>query len=70
MSVGAGAYVKTDMHFPTALLLSLIAFSVALIAVLAAWPRLTATRRGKILAFLVLFLLPLLCMAMGVSSEF
>ena len=29
----------------------------------------TATRGGKILAFLVLFLLPLLCMTMGVSSE-
>jgi cytochrome c-type protein NapC len=68
--VCARAYNKIDMHFPTALLLSLIAFSVALIAVLAAWPGLTATRRGKVLAFLVLFLLPLLCMAMGVSSEF
>jgi cytochrome c-type protein NapC len=69
-SVGARAYIKTNMHFPTVLLLSLIAFSVALIGVLTAWPGLTSTRRGKILAFLVLFLLPLLCMAMGVSSEF
>ena len=34
-SAGARAYTKIDMHFPTALLLSLIAFSVALIAVLA-----------------------------------
>ena len=57
------------MHFPTILLLSLIAFSAVLIGVLVARPALTTTRGGKILAFLVLFLLPLLCMAMGVSSE-
>src|SRR5579862_48770 len=57
------------MHFPTALLLLLIAFSVALIVVLAVWPGLTTTRGGKILAFLVLFLLPALCMAVGLSSE-
>ena len=56
--VDARAYIEIDMHFPTALLLSLIVFSVALIAVLAAWPGLTATCRGKVLAFLVLFLLP------------
>jgi cytochrome c-type protein NapC len=57
------------MHFPTILLLSLISCSVLLIGVLAAWPGLTITRGGKILAFLVLFLLPSLCMTMGVSSE-
>lgn len=50
-------------------LLALITFSVLLIGVLTAWPGLTTTRGGKVLAFLVLFLLPLLCMGTGVSSE-
>jgi cytochrome c-type protein NapC len=59
------------MHLPTAttLLLSLIALGAVLIGVLVAWPSLTTTRGGKILAFLVLFLLPSLCMTMGISSE-
>lgn len=57
------------MHFPTMLLLSLILLSAALIGVLVWRTELTATRGGKILAFLVFFLLPLLCLAMGVSSE-
>src|SRR5689334_18828560 len=57
------------MHFPTILLLSLIALSSLLIGVLVARPGITGTRGGKILAFLVLFLLPSLCMTMGVSSE-
>ena len=50
-------------------MLSLIFCSVLLIGVLAAWPGLTTTRGGKILAFLVLFLMPSLCMTMGISSE-
>ena len=57
------------MHFPTILLLSLIALSAVLIGVLVARPGATATRGGKMLAFIVLFLLPSLCMTMGVSSE-
>jgi cytochrome c-type protein NapC len=57
------------MHFSTTLLISLIAFSALLIGVLVARPSLTATQGGKMLAFLVLFLLPSLCMTMGVSSE-
>jgi len=57
------------MHFPTILLLSLIALSAALIGILVVRPSVTATRGGKILAFLVLFLLPLLCMTMGFTSE-
>jgi cytochrome c-type protein NapC len=57
------------MHFPTILLLLLIVLSAVLIGVLVARPAITATRGGKILAFLVLFLLPLVCMAMGFSSE-
>jgi cytochrome c-type protein NapC len=53
----------------TTLLLCLILFSAVLVSVLAALPGITASRGGKILAFLVLFVLPLLCMAIGVSSE-
>ena len=56
------------MSFPTPLLISVIVFSTTLIGVLVARPGITATRGGKMLAFLVLFLLPLLCMAIGVSS--
>jgi len=40
-----------------------------LVSVLVALPGITVSRGGKILAFLVLFVLPLLCMAIGVSSE-
>jgi len=57
------------MSLPTTLLISVIVFSTTLIGVLVARPGITATRGGKMLAFLVLFLLPLLCMAIGVSSE-
>ena len=57
------------MSLPTTLLLSLILFSAVLVSVLVALPGVTASRGGKILAFLVLFVLPLLCMAIGVSSE-
>jgi len=57
------------MSVPTTLLLSLILFSAVLVSVLVALPGITVSRGGKILAFLVLFVLPLLCMAIGVSSE-
>jgi cytochrome c-type protein NapC len=57
------------MPLPTILLLSLILFSAVLVSVLVALPDITVSRGGKILAFLVLFVLPLLCMAIGVSSE-
>jgi len=53
----------------TTLLLCLILFSAVLVSVLAALPGITASRGGKILAFLVLFVLPLMCMAIVVSSE-
>src|SRR5919108_4991685 len=58
------------MAHPTALLISLILISTGLIAILVARPGVTATRGGKMLAFVVLFLLPALCTVMGVSSEF
>jgi len=57
------------MPLPTPLLLSLILFSAVLVSVLVALPGITVSQGGKILAFLVLFVLPLLCMAIGVSSE-
>jgi cytochrome c-type protein NapC len=52
---------------PTFFLLLLIVFSVALISVLVFRPGLTATQGGKILAFFVLFLLPLICLRMGTT---
>ena len=53
----------------TTLIVILVLFSAALIGVLVARPAITATRGGKILAFFVLFFLPILCGAMGVSSK-
>jgi cytochrome c-type protein NapC len=57
------------VRFPTILLVSLIVLSAMLIGVLVARPGVTARRGGKILAFIILFLLPTLVMTMGVSSE-
>lgn len=52
-----------------AIVIALIFFSVTLTGVLIVRPGLTATRGGKVLAFLVLFVLPILCLAMGASTE-
>ncbi len=57
------------MTIPVSFLLLLILFSVILIAVLFVRPGVTVTRGGKIMAFLVLFFLPILCASMGISSE-
>lgn len=57
------------MPLATALIIALVLISVALIAVLVLRPGVTATPGGKIMAFLVLFLLPLVCAALGASSE-
>jgi cytochrome c-type protein NapC len=46
-------------------LLLLIGVTAVLIGVLVLRPSLTATQGGKILAFFVLFLLPLICLGMG-----
>jgi nitrate/TMAO reductase-like tetraheme cytochrome c subunit len=54
---------------PTFLILLLIALSVALVAVFVFLPQITATPGGKMMAFLALFALPLLCLGMGTSSE-
>ena len=53
----------------TALIVLLVFLTAAVIAVLVARPGITSTRGGKVLAFLVLFFLPVLCGVMGVSSE-
>src|SRR4029077_10621024 len=53
----------------TILTIALVLFSIALIAVLVVRPGITATRGGKVLAFLVLLLLPILCATIGISSE-
>jgi len=57
------------MALATALIIALVLISIALIGVLVARPGLTATQGGKVMAFLVLFLLPILCASLGVSSE-
>jgi cytochrome c-type protein NapC len=57
------------MPHATTFIVLLVLFSAALIAVLVARPNATERRGGKILAFLVLCFLPILCGAMGVSSE-
>jgi cytochrome c-type protein NapC len=57
------------MPHATTLIVILVLFSAALVAVVVVRPAVTATRIGKILAFLVLFFLPIFCGVMGVSNE-
>jgi cytochrome c-type protein NapC len=57
------------MPLQTTLIVTLVLFSVALIGIIVARPKLTATPGGKIMAFGVFFFLPVLCAAMGISSE-
>jgi cytochrome c-type protein NapC len=57
------------MPSPATLIIILTLCSAALIGVVVVKPGITSTRGGKILTFLVLFLLPVLCGVMGVSSE-
>ena len=57
------------MPAETALIITLVVFSIALIGVFVARPEVTTTRGGKIVAFLALFFLPILCGAMGFSTE-
>jgi len=55
------------MALPSALILLLIAATAVLIGVLVFRPGMTTTQGGKILAFFVLFLLPLICLGMGTT---
>jgi cytochrome c-type protein NapC len=57
------------MENATIFLLLLIGVSIALIAVLVFRPALTSTMGGKIMAFLVLFALPLFCLGVGFSAQ-
>jgi cytochrome c-type protein NapC len=57
------------MDYSRVFLFLLIGFNVGLIAVLVFRPGLTITLGGKIMAFLVLFALPVLCMGMGLTAE-
>jgi len=54
---------------PTQILFILIGLATVLLAVLVIWPSVTATRGGKILAFVALFILPLLSAATGASEH-
>ena len=57
------------MRLETTLIITLLLLSIVLIGIIVARPSLTATRGGKIMAFMVFLFLPILCTAMGVSSE-
>ena len=53
----------------TTLVAILVLITAALIVVVVLRPGLVSTPTGKILAFIALFLLPVLCGAMGVSTD-
>ena len=57
------------MLHATVLILSLILFSAVVISVLIARPAITATRGGKMLAFVAMFCLPIFCGLLGVSRN-
>ena len=54
---------------PTALLLALIGFTVVLIAVMVLRPSVAEIQHRRVIAFLTLFILPVLCGAWGVSAH-
>ncbi len=53
----------------TILIVCLVLFSAAVIGILVARPGFTASRGGKILAFVAMFCLPIFCGLLGFSSE-
>jgi len=53
----------------TGILIAIIIIDIALIALLTIRPSLTAHRRGKILAFVSLFIFPTIAIAMGTSEH-
>jgi cytochrome c-type protein NapC len=57
------------MISPQTLILFLFALSAGLILLLILRPSLTANRNGKILAFVTLFALPILCAFVGTSAQ-
>ena len=52
-----------------AILLGFLGFSILLIAVFVLRPGITKSQGGKVVAFFVLFALPLFCLGMGFSAE-
>lgn len=57
------------MPGPTDLLIALVAFTILLAAFLLARPRVTAGAAGKIVAFMALFILPVLCAGGGMYAH-
>ena len=57
------------MISPQALIMVLFGLSAGLILLLVLRPALTANRNGKILAFVALFALPILCSFVGTSEQ-
>ncbi|HZS08011.1 MAG TPA: NapC/NirT family cytochrome c [Blastocatellia bacterium] len=53
----------------TTILISIIAISIVLIAIIVFRPSITATRGGKVLAFVALLVFPVLAGGMGVSEQ-
>src|SRR5580693_1703204 len=54
---------------PTIAIVVLVVFSAVLACAIVVRPEATASRAGKILAFCVLFFLPLFCLAAGMQNE-
>jgi cytochrome c-type protein NapC len=54
---------------PIALLLTLVIITIALIGIVAAVPGITAGRAGKVLAFLALFIFPIMVATMGTAEH-
>ena len=57
------------MGLPMSALLSLLAVTAILILTLIVRPGITSTRGGKMLAFFVLFLMPVLCLGVGTTYQ-
>lgn len=54
---------------PQALLYTLLVVSAVLVALIAVRPSITASREGKMLAFLAFFILPTLCVSWGATEH-
>src|SRR3954469_20075556 len=57
------------MISPASLLMLVIGLSVVLLIVMVAWPEITHSREGKILAFVSLFILPVMAGGGGVAAH-
>jgi cytochrome c-type protein NapC len=60
---------EEERALTTVLIILLIALTAVLVAVMVVRPGLTVTRGGKVMAFLVLFALPILCVGMGGAAQ-